>query len=199
MSWRGVGGSCARAKYRKVLRSWCSPSSSPGFVESPPDTLPTKTIFGSSLAIHAARAHKEGPNALPAGVQRRGRGLRPHGGDDHVAFAAHHRRHTERLPCALRSQCPISRSHPSTAHPSGPQTPVPPNSTSLPRLAHPTCFPLSPNPPPTPRVSLVSSVDIVLAQRARCLTATARSMHLWHPRMTTSGRHAAAGQTCPRR
>ena len=40
MSWRGVGGSCARAKYRKVLRSWCSPSSSPGFVESPPDTPP---------------------------------------------------------------------------------------------------------------------------------------------------------------
>ena len=89
-------------------------------------TLPTTTIFCSSLVIYAARAHTEGLNALPAGVQRRGRGLRPHGGDGNVAFAARHRRHTERPPCAPRSQCPISRSHPSTAHPSDPQTPVPP-------------------------------------------------------------------------
>ena len=66
-------------------------------------TLPTRTSFYSLLVIYAARAHKEGRNALPAGVQSRGRGLRPHGGDDHVAFAAHHRRHTERPPCALRS------------------------------------------------------------------------------------------------
>ena len=87
-------------------------------------------------------------------------GLRPHGGDDHVAFAAHHRRHTERLPCALRSQCPISRSHPSTAHPSGPQTPVPPKGTSPPRLAHPTSSPLSP--PPHQRHEYLSSAQLIL-------------------------------------
>ena len=55
-----------------------------------------------------ACAQGAGLNALSAGVQRWG--LRPHGGHVHVAFAAHHRRHTERPPCALCSQCPISRS-----------------------------------------------------------------------------------------
>ena len=54
-------------------------------------------------------------------------------------------------------------------------------------------MPLPPTPPPTPtpRVPLASSVDIALAQRARCPTAAARrSMHVWNQRTTTSGRQA---------
>ena len=38
------------------------------------ESLSTKISYCSSLVIYAARAHKEGPNALPAGVQRRGMG-----------------------------------------------------------------------------------------------------------------------------
>ena len=118
-------------------------------------------------------------------------GLRPHGGDDHVAFAAHHRRHTERLPCALRSQCPISRSHPSTAHPTGPQTPVPPKGTSPPRLAHPTSFPLSPT-PPTNATSISRQLSRYCSRSTSPLSdgRRSRSMHVWNQRTTTSGRQA---------
>ena len=150
--------SCNKANQQRTLLGSDSPSKKifwPSHVDerkisgsSRGEGLSTKISCCSSLVIYAARAHKEGPNALPAGVQRRGsRGLRPHGGDDHVAFAAHHRRHTARLSCALRLQCPISRSHLSTTHPSAPQIPVPPKGTSPPRLADPTSSPLFP--PPT--------------------------------------------------
>ena len=111
--------------------------------------------------------------------------------------------HSQHAICDIRSARPVlcarsARSRARALSLPTPQALRPPSllKASPPHLTHRTSSPLSPTPPPTPRVSLVSSADTALAQRARCPTAAARSIYVWHQRMTTSGRHAAAGQTC---
>ena len=107
---------------------------------------------------------------------QRGRGLRPHGGDDHVAFAAHHRRHTSACP-ALCARSAQSRAH--TLPLPTPQALRPPSLLKAPlRRASPTrhLLPPFPKPPPTPRESLVSSVVIALIQTSP-LSDGRRSLH----------------------